>query len=297
MEVVHAWREGSAHMKEGAGDYMADYAGEDQIRVRTYRTISMVLPAYNEESVIAETVRVCLSAAEQYCPNVEVIVVDDGSRDRTGAILDEIAAQDSRVRVIHHMPNRGYGAALLSGFAAARGELLFFMDSDGQFDINDIALLLREQEQAPDVVVLGYRQHRRDSALRRFNAWGWKRVVWLMLGLRGVRDIDCAFKLFPTNLVRACDVTAQGAMVNTELLVKLQQMGARMVQIPVHHYPRQHGTATGANLRVIARAFYELYRLRFRLQHWSAKDALQHVHSDGMSVVGAHTSTARAKLD
>lgn len=284
-------------MKEGVESYMAGHAGEDQRSVRTHRSISMVLPAYNEESVIAETVRACLLAAEQYCPNVEVIIVDDGSRDRTGAILDEMAVQDSRVRVIHHMPNRGYGAALLSGFAAAHGELLFFMDSDGQFDINDIALLLRAEEQDPGVVVLGYRQHRRDSVLRRFNAWGWKRVVLLMLGLRGVRDIDCAFKLFPTNLVRACDVTAQGAMVNTELLVKLQRMGVRMIQLPVHHYPRQHGTATGANLRVIARAFSELYRLRFRLRRWSAQAALRQVHMDEMSVVDARTSTAAVKFD
>lgn len=274
---------------------MVDHAGEDQVRVRTDRSISMVLPAYNEESVIAETVRICLLAAEQYCPNVEVIVVDDGSRDRTGAILDEMAAQDSRVRVIHHMPNRGYGAALLSGFAAAHGELLFFMDSDGQFDINDIALLLHEQEQDHGVVVLGYRQHRRDSALRRFNAWGWKRVVSLMLGLQGVRDIDCAFKLFPTSLVHACNVTAQGAMVNTELLVKLQRMRARMVEIPVRHYPRQHGTATGANLKVIARAFYELYRLRFRLRHWSAQAALQQAHAEEVAPVGAQSRAVPAE--
>jgi len=237
----------------------------------TTKSISIVLPAYNEEMVIADTVAACLRAADRYCPNVSVIVVDDGSRDRTGAIIDQLAMNDPRVVAVHHPTNRGYGAAVLSGFAAARTELLFFMDGDGQFDIDDIAKLLRvEEAAAPGTVVLGYRERRRDTALRRLNAWGWKQVVSLMLGLRGIRDIDCAFKLFPTAMVQACDVTAQGAMVNTELLLKLQRMGVHMVQVPVRHLPRVHGKATGANLRVIANAFRELPHLRRRMRDWRA---------------------------
>jgi glycosyltransferase involved in cell wall biosynthesis len=228
-----------------------------------------VLPAYNEEMVIADKVAACLRVAECYCPSVAVIVVDDGSRDRTGAIIDALAKNDSRVVPVHHPTNRGYGAAVRSGFAAARTELLFFMDGDGQFDIDDIATLLRvEESAAPGTVVLGYRERRRDAARRRLNAWGWKQLVGLTLGLRGIRDIDCAFKLFPTALVQACDVTAQGAMVNTELLIKLRRLGVPMVQVPVRHLPRVHGKATGANLRVIARAFRELLHLRRRLRAW-----------------------------
>jgi glycosyltransferase involved in cell wall biosynthesis len=235
----------------------------------TTKSISIVLPAYNEEMVIADTVAACLRAAECYCPSVAVIIVDDGSQDRTGAIVDALAKNDSRVVPVHHPTNRGYGAAVLSGFAAARTELLFFMDGDGQFDIDDIATLLRvEESAAPGTVVLGYRERRRDAALRRLNAWGWKQLVGLTLGLRGIRDIDCAFKLFPTALVQACDVTAQGAMVNTELLIKLRRLGVPMVQVPVRHLPRVHGKATGANLRVIARAFRELLHLRRRLRAW-----------------------------
>lgn len=235
----------------------------------TTKSISIVLPAYNEEMVIADTVAACLRAAERFCPNVAVIVVDDGSRDRTGAIIDALATKDARVVPIHHPTNRGYGAAVLSGFAAAHTDLLFFMDGDGQFDIDDIAMLLTVEEMTePGTVVLGYRERRRDAALRRLIAWGWKQFVGLTLGLRGIRDIDCAFKLFPTALVQACDVTAQGAMVNTELLIKLRRMGVPMVQVPVRHLPRVHGKATGANLRVIARAFRELLHLRRRLRSW-----------------------------
>jgi glycosyltransferase involved in cell wall biosynthesis len=187
-----------------------------------------VLPAYNEEMVIDDTVAAYLRAAECYCPSVAVIIVNDGSRDRTGAIIDALATKDARVVPVHHSTNRGYGAAVLSGFAAARTELLFFMDDDGQFDIDDIATLLRVEESAAlGTVVLGYRERRRDAALRRLNAWGWKQLVGLTLGLCGIRDIDCAFKLFLTALMQACDVTAQGAMVNTELLIKLRRLGFR----------------------------------------------------------------------
>ncbi len=241
---------------------------EDFSTVITWKSVSIVLPAYNEELVIAQTTGDCLRAVRRFCPNAEVIVVDDGSRDRTGAIADELAARDARVVVVHNQPNKGYGGALLAGFAAARGDLLFFMDSDGQFNIDQIATLLTICAQKPGTVALGYRAHRRDPLVRRLNAWGWKQLVGLTLDLHGIRDIDCAFKMFPARLFRACDVRAQGAMVNTELLVKLQRMQVPIEQTPVEHFARTHGTATGANLKVIVKAFQELMRLRLRLHEW-----------------------------
>lgn len=235
-----------------------------------HHTLSIVLPAYNEEVVIKQTAQACIATAERFCPNVEILIVNDGSRDATGQVLDALALENAAIRPLRHAVNKGYGAALLTGFAAAQGDYLFFMDSDGQFAIEDIALLLQREVEQPGVVVLGYRKRRQDSPLRRLNAWGWKQLVGLVLGLHHVRDIDCAFKLFPTQLVRVCNVTAQGAMVNTELLIKLQKMHAPMVQLPVRHFPRVHGSATGANLRVIAKAFQEMIRLRLRLHEWQA---------------------------
>lgn len=234
----------------------------------TTRGLSVVLPAYNEEQVIAQTVTRCAAVLEALAPDYEIIVVDDGSRDRTGPIADQLAAMNPRVRVVHNRPNRGYGGALIAGFNAASKGLSFFMDADGQFDIRDLAALLRLREQGHRVV-LGYRQRRRDPFMRLVNAWGWNRLVRLLFGLR-VRDVDCAFKLFDTALVHAADVQAAGAMVNTELLVKLSKLGVPFVQVPVRHYPRQHGSATGANLRVIVRAFRELLRLRGKLRTWTA---------------------------
>ncbi len=235
----------------------------------TQRGISVVLPAYNEEAVIARTVGRCVEVLSVVAPDFEVIVVDDGSRDRTGELADELAAADPRVRVVHNRPNKGYGGALMAGFAAATKSLTFFMDSDGQFDIADLARLIPWRERGYRAV-LGYRKHRNDGFVRKVNAWGWNRLGRLLFGLR-IRDVDCAFKLYDTNIVRACEVVAEGAMVNTEMLVKLKQLGVKYVEVPVAHYPRTHGSATGANIRVILHAFSELLRLRGTLTHWSAE--------------------------
>ncbi|HEY7832125.1 MAG TPA: glycosyltransferase family 2 protein [Ktedonobacterales bacterium] len=255
------------HAPDGlTGDHATDLPALDGPITR--RGLSVVLPAYNEESVIAQTVGQCVAVLSVVAPDYEVIVVDDGSRDRTGAIADELAAANPRVRAVHNRPNRGYGGALMAGFGAASKSLTFFMDADGQFDIRNIAPLLRERE-AGHRVVLGYREHRRDPWPRLVNAWGWNVLVSLLFGLH-VRDVDCAFKVYDTNLVHMLDVQAAGAMVNTEMLAKIARVGVPYVEVPVQHYPRQHGSATGAQVRVILHAFGELFHLRGKLHRWSA---------------------------
>jgi glycosyltransferase involved in cell wall biosynthesis len=234
----------------------------------TTRGLSVVLPAYNEEAVIAETVAQCVDALSILAPDYEIIIVDDGSRDRTGEIADQLAAANPFIRVVHNRPNRGYGGALMAGFDAASKELAFFMDSDGQFDIRDIARLLPLREQGY-LAVLGYREHRQDPFFRLVNAGGWNLLVSLLFGLR-VRDVDCAFKLYDTALIRLCNVHAEGAMVSTEMLVKLSKLGVKYIQVPVGHYPRKHGSATGANFKVIVHAFRELLRLHGKLRAWEA---------------------------
>ncbi len=230
----------------------------------TTRGLSVVLPAWNEEAVIARTIQAVVETLSQVAPDYEVIVVDDGSTDRTGEIADALAAQNPRIRVVHNRPNRGYGGALIAGFNAVSKELTFFMDSDGQFDIRDIIRLLEHIDETD--AVLGYREHRQDPPLRIVNAWGWKMLMRLLFGLK-VRDVDCAFKLYPTKLVRRANVQAQGAMVNTEMLVKLNRLGYKWIEVPINHYRREGGKATGANLRVILRAFKELLKLHHRIKH------------------------------
>lgn len=239
--------------------------GEQSIRAG----LSVVLPAHNEETAIATTVASALEALEMWMADFEVIVVDDGSKDRTGAILDDIAAANPHLQVIHHPVNRGYGAALVSGFEASSKELIFFMDSDGQFDIHDLELffpLLSKYD-----VVLGYRIKRQDTWMRTLNAWCWKTLVGVVFGVH-VRDVDCAFKLYPGKFFREHRLETRGAMINTEILYKLMHAGYTYTQVGVHHLPRKSGEATGAKPAVILRAFRELFIYAWKW-HWEERRA------------------------
>ena len=219
-------------------------------------SLSVVLPAHNEEKAIEITVLEVIETLSTWIVDFEIVVVDDGSQDDTGAILDSMSMAHPYLKVIHHPVNKGYGAALVSGFEAASKDLTFFMDSDGQFDIHDLArfLFLIEEYDA----VLGYRIDRQDTWMRKVNAWGWKQIVGLVFGI-SVRDVDCAFKLYPTSFFRENKLETRGAMINTEILYKFIRAGNTYTQVGVRHLPRHGGRATGAKLSVILRAFRELF--------------------------------------
>ncbi len=238
-------------------------------RTRFHHSVSVVLPAHNEQAVIEETISRCLETLALTVDDYEVIVVDDGSTDLTGAIADAIAYSDPHLVVVHNRPNRGYGGALKAGFERAGKEFTFFMDSDGQFDIMEISRLLRLVDDGFRAV-LGYRAARRDPWMRLANAWGWKLLISGLFGLR-VRDIDCAFKLYDSSVLRAMEVVAEGATINAEMLIKLTRMQVPYAEVSVTHYPRLQGAATGASPKVILRAFMELLQLRRRLQSWSGQ--------------------------
>lgn len=228
----------------------------------------MILPAHNEEIAIAETVNSTLEALASWLADFEVIVVNDGSQDGTGAILDGIAARNAHLRVIHHEVNQGYGAALVSGFEAGSKDLAFFMDSDGQFDIRDLERffpLLAEYD-----AVLGYRIKRQDTWMRKLNAWGWKMLVGSIFGVR-VRDVDCAFKLYTAQFFREHRLETRGAMINTEILYKFARAGYTYTQLGVQHLPRNGGKATGAKPAVILRAFRELFAYAWK---WRREEQL-----------------------
>jgi putative flippase GtrA len=222
----------------------------------TTHSLSVVLPAYNEEQVIASTVEQVTHELANLTRDFEVIVVNDGSTDGTGAALSALQKLDKHVRVLTHTRNQGYGATLADGFAAATKVLTFFMDSDGQFDIRELKRFLCLID-AYDAVI-GYRVKRQDTWMRKLNAWGWKLVVRLALGVR-VRDIDCAFKLLRTDFLQRHPLETRGAMINAELLYRLKVSGCTLREVGVRHLPRRGGRATGANLHVIGRAFRELF--------------------------------------
>src|SRR5437762_9985965 len=186
----------------------------------------------------------------------EIIVVDDGSQGSSGEIVDTMSKTHPCLKVIHNPVNMGYGAALVSGFEAASKDLTFFMDSDGQFDIHDLAqflLLIAEYD-----AVLGYRIDRQDTWMRKVNAWGWKLLVGMVFGVH-VRDVDCAFKLYPSQFFHEHRLETRGAMINAEILYKFTRAGCTYTQVGVRHLPRKGGKATGAKPAVILRAFGELF--------------------------------------
>jgi glycosyltransferase involved in cell wall biosynthesis len=221
-------------------------------------SVTAVLPAYNEAAVIADVVAGAAAAMlAAGIPDPEIVVVDDGSTDRTAELAPSRVPPAVRVRVIHHALNRGYGAALRTGFDAASGDAVWLMDSDGQFDPADLGRLLPHY--GTDRLVAGYRIRRNDAMLRRLNHAAFFSIVRLLFG-RTVRDVNCGFKLFPSVVGRS--LRADGALISTELVLRARRAGYRTVEVGVPHYPRRAGHATGAAPRVVVRAFAELWRLR-----------------------------------
>ncbi len=225
-------------------------------------SISVFFPCYNEQANVARVTEQAVGVLDELDADYEIILVDDGSADDTGRIADEIAAGNDRIRVIHHERNLGYGAALQSGFRAARKELVFYTDGDGQFDIGEMPALLPLM--ADYDIVSCYRIDRQDNLVRKINGWLWTRVVGRVFSMR-IRDVDCAFKLYRRRLFDEITMESTGALIDTEILARAIRKGYTITQKGVHHYPRTAGRPTGANVQVILRAFQELWRLRRRI--------------------------------
>jgi len=221
--------------------------------------LSVFFPCFNEEANVERTTRKAIVALSRLVADWEIIIVDDGSVDRTGEIADALAAADSRIKVVHHKPNKGYGMALRSGFAAAKKTFVFYTDGDGQFDIDELDLLLAKRGDAD--IISGYRRNRQDNVIRRINAAGWSWLVQIALKFR-CRDVDSAFKLYRREMFDRMELKSTGALIDAEILSRAVRLGYTIKTVPVTHLPRQAGSPTGAKLRVILRAFKELLTLR-----------------------------------
>lgn len=206
------------------------------------KKLSVVLPAYNEEENIEEAIIQAISAAEDLPFNdYEVIVVDDGSIDGTGIILDRLKDSHEKLRVIHQATNKGYGAALRSGFTSAKGDLIFYTDSDLQFDVKELknALPIIENHD----IVVGFRIHRYDPSNRLMLSRGYNQLMRLLFGIR-VRDVNCAFKLFRREVFDKINIKAEDFFVDAEIMLKAKHYGFSVAEIGVRHYPRKAGTST-----------------------------------------------------
>jgi len=225
-------------------------------------SLSIVLPAYNEAENVARAVQEVSDVAQDLGLDHEIILVNDGSSDRTGEVARELIGQIPHFRLVEHHPNRGYGGALKAGFAAATKEWIAFVPADKQFQFSEIERFLEKTDQAD--IVCGYRADRQDHFVRKLNAFGWNTLVRLLFGYL-CRDIDCGFKLFRREILQHVTLTSDGAMIDTEFLAGARARDFCIAEVPVTHLPRVAGAATGANRQVILKAFRDLVDFRRRL--------------------------------
>jgi dolichol-phosphate mannosyltransferase len=216
--------------------------------------LSLIIPAYNEEAGIRQAISEANDALAGLAEDYEILIVDDGSRDGTSAAVAEMAGDRPWVRLLRHPANRGYGAALRTGFEAAQFNLVAFTDADCQFHLDDLASLLPLTAHYP--LVVGRRIHRQDKWLRRFMSWGYNTLVRLLLGTR-VRDCDCALKVFRKEVLADLLPRSAGFFVNTEMLTRARRLGYAVAEVGVRHRARLHGCSK-VSLRDVPRTLATL---------------------------------------
>jgi len=224
-------------------------------------SVSAILPAHNEAENLDPLVGELVHVLEDAAVDFEVIIVDDGSDDETPRIAGGLARSDPRIRAIHHSRNRGYGAALRSGFAAARHDWIFFTDADGQFEVEEFAKLIPLASE--NDFVSGYRKKRSDPWSRRAYGKMFSATVRTLFDVK-IQDVNCAFKLFKKHLIEDAGLSMDGALINAELLTVAKRKGVDPAQVAITHRPRRTGESSGGSPRVILRAAREILQLWLR---------------------------------
>lgn len=227
-------------------------------------SISLFFPAYNDAPSLPGLITKAFEVLRSSGRDFEVIVVNDGSADATGAVLNELrASHGDQLRIVTHEVNRGYGGALRSGFAAATKDLVFYTDGDGQYDVGELPRLL--DAMTPEVgLVNGYKLERNDPKHRIWIGSTYNRVARFLFGIK-IRDIDCDFRLVRRALVDRVKLTATSGVICVELVRKLELTGCNVVELGVHHYPRLHGRSQFFRVKSLATTFYQLCRLWVRI--------------------------------
>jgi len=228
-------------------------------------SLSVFFPAYNEEKNIALTVEKAKKVLENLkIKKWEILIIDDGSKDKTGEIAGQLAKKEKNIRVIHQ-GNGGYGMALRAGFANAKYDWIVYTDADGQFDFSEITKFLDKTDEAD--VIYAYKNKRSDHVFRTLAAKGWAFSLFLFFGLN-IKDVDTGFKMVNRKVLKTIPVlqSSRGGMINAELVIKAKKYGFRVTQVEVNHYPRLFGNPTGVKLNVILQSYLDLLNLWWKLQ-------------------------------
>jgi len=239
--------------------------------------ISLFLPTYNEEENVAYMVNTACGVLEEIAgDNWEVLVVNDGSTDRTREITLELAAAEPRVRLVDHPANLGFGRAVRTGIENSIHDWVFYTDCDGQFDLGELNILWAHRNEAD--VVSGFRRRRRDPGMRLVYSLGWN-LITCMLFMRGFKDVDASFKLYRRSIFEKVVPESTSGVVDFEIMTLARGKGFRILQIPVSHYPRRAGTVSFETSRrgffafVRFGAIWELWvqLLAFKLRTWRGR--------------------------
>ena len=226
--------------------------------------LSVFFPAYNEEANIQNTIDKALTILPKLAREFEIIIVNDGSKDNTAKIVQNNISKNPKIKLINHKINRGYGESLKTGLYSCRYPFIAFTDSDGQFDINDLTRFIAKIDDFD--LVAGFRVNRAEKGIRLFNAKAWGFLIRLLFDLN-VKDIDCGFKLLKIKVINTIPrLQSTGALISAELLIKAKKAGFRITEVEVNHFPRTKGQQTGANIKVISKAFWELLKLYKKLR-------------------------------
>ncbi|MBA3600381.1 MAG: glycosyltransferase family 2 protein [Acidobacteria bacterium] len=229
------------------------------MNIHKNESISVFFPAFNDEATIAVLVRNALDVLPQLTDDFEVIVVNDGSTDSTPAILDELANTLPNFKVVHHSANQGYGAALRTGFNTATKNLVFYTDGDGQYDVREILSLHPLLTEKIDVVN-GYKKNRADKLHRIIIGKLYSRTARLLFNLP-IRDVDCDFRLIRRKKIKKAGLEFSSGVICVELVRKLAAGDCAFAEVPVNHYPRQHGQSQFFTFKRLTQTGFDFFSL------------------------------------
>jgi glycosyltransferase involved in cell wall biosynthesis len=227
-------------------------------------SVSFFCPAYNDAGNLPDLIPVVHKFLSENSDKFEITIIDDGAKDKTGAVADELAIKYSCVRVVHHEQNKGYAATLQEGFENAKYEYVMYTDGDNQYDVMEFVpylYLLKDND-----IISGYATKKAVSLLRKFQSNVHNYLVSLLF-LTWIKDINCSMKIFKKRVLDSIDINSSpfGAFIDAELILKARKKGFKIAQFPVTHYERKSGIASGSKPGLVLKTILDMIKLRLNI--------------------------------